>query len=483
GYAANAPLEKDHPFLAKAIPVLVEALPSADAALNREIARLLGMLGGGREHLLEKITAFFTETSAVEDDVHYLIVLSRLPGDRNAKVTRRAASALARLSHKMRRGRMQPSRFWPARVGETFDELTRRDESLTGALVADGPFGLPDHSMFATRMNGADRLQAARRIIDGLGDVEDWTPDLVRLTTILPAEQRRSQLRELWAVPALRETIAVVLAGEPSEDNRSMLVEILRFGQPSTVGRTADALIRLDAATGPDEIAAAVSSLRQFSREPRYAAVCRSLDRLLARWTGLAVAERIDASSCDRWITWLRETHPKLASQLDASTIDLATWRKRLKKIDWESGNAARGALAFQRRACARCHGNNARLGPDLKAVARRFSREDLFTAILDPNRDVSPAYRLTQLETSSGQIISGQVLYDSPESTLVQTGPDTTVRITGVEIVSRRKSPLSPMPAGLLREASDQEAADLYAWFRKMGANDPKPAREGKQK
>ena len=102
--------------------------------------------------------------------------------------------------------------------------------------------------------------------------------------------------------------------------------------------------------------------------------------------------------------------------------------------------------------------------------MTRRFSREDLFNAILDPNRDVSPAYRLTQIETSSGKIVSGQLLYESPRSSLIQTGPNTTVRITGEEIISIRKSPLSPMPAGLLRDANDQELADLYAWLRAMG-------------
>jgi hypothetical protein len=52
----------------------------------------------------------------------------------------------------------------------------------------------------------------------------------------------------------------------------------------------------------------------------------------------------------------------------------------------------------------------------------------------------------------------------------LFQTDPETTVRIRQDEIATIRKSPLSPMPVGLLREATDEELADLYAWLQSMG-------------
>jgi putative heme-binding domain-containing protein len=438
------------------------------------------MLGGGHKQLLDQVTGMFNNTSRVEDDIHYLIVLSRLPGKRSEEVTRRTAAALAGLHHKMRRGRMQPARFWPARVGEAFGELAGRDARLDAALAADGQFGLPEHSLFAARMSDDYKRRATRKIIATLGEdnPDDWTPDVVRLTSVLPPAERRGILHDLWDVPALRETVVVVLASAPHEQDRSLLVKTLRFGQPATIGAAVNALSRLDESAEPVEIASAVSALRQFSREPRYADVSRSLDRLLACWTGRPPLTEEQQPSSQRWERWLREKHPKLAAKLTASTVDLEDWKKRLAGIDWASGDSDRGEKTFQRLACARCHTGNSRLGPELDAVARRFSRDDLFTAILDPNRDVSPAYRMTQVETASGKIVAGQLLYESPESTLVQTGPDTTVRITGEEIVSIRKSPLSPMPTGLLREAGDEDLADLYAWLRTLGAGDASPAR-----
>jgi putative heme-binding domain-containing protein len=146
--------------------------------------------------------------------------------------------------------------------------------------------------------------------------------------------------------------------------------------------------------------------------------------------------------------------------------VDFDAWQKRLDAIDWKSGDASRGRAVYHQRSCARCHEGTGRLGPELAPVARRFSRNDLFTAILDPNRDVSPAYRVTQVETEAGTVVTGQLLYESPETMLIQTSPDTTVRLAGQEIRAIRKSPLSPMPSGLLRDATDQELADLYAWL-----------------
>jgi hypothetical protein len=116
----------------------------------------------------------------------------------------------------------------------------------------------------------------------GEDNFDDWTPDVVRLTSVLPPAERRGLLHDLWDVPALRETVVVVLASAPHEQDRPQLVETLRFGQPATIGAAVDALLQLDENAEPAEIASAVSALRQFSREPRYADVSRSLDRLLA---------------------------------------------------------------------------------------------------------------------------------------------------------------------------------------------------------
>ena len=88
---------------------------------------------------------------------------------------------------------------------------------------------------------------------------------------------------------------------------------------------------------------------------------------------------------------------------------------------------------------------------------------------IVDPNRNVAPQFLTSRLETADGKIYQGVPIYESPDGTLLQTGPNETIRIAGPEIVSMTKSRTSLMPTGLLRGMSDQEVADLYAYLKTL--------------
>ena len=104
--------------------------------------------------------------------------------------------------------------------------------------------------------------------------------------------------------------------------------------------------------------------------------------------------------------------------------------------------------------------------GPDLAGVGGRFSRADLFTAILQPSRDVPPRYRATVVTTEDGKVYQGLIVYEATDGVLLQTGQGTTVRVAGSQIAPRRVSEISLMPAGLLDKLADRELADLYAYL-----------------
>jgi putative heme-binding domain-containing protein len=122
----------------------------------------------------------------------------------------------------------------------------------------------------------------------------------------------------------------------------------------------------------------------------------------------------------------------------------------------------------FVQASCAACHSGAQALGPDLAGVASRFSRADLFTAILQPSRDVAPRYRATVLTTEDGKVYQGLIIYEATDGVLLQSGPGTTVRVAGGQIASRRVSDISLMPAGLLDKLADRDVADLYAFLRR---------------
>jgi putative heme-binding domain-containing protein len=154
---------------------------------------------------------------------------------------------------------------------------------------------------------------------------------------------------------------------------------------------------------------------------------------------------------------------------LGENSDELQQLASRLPKIDWTTGDEARGKALFQKRQCANCHGGRSALGPDLAGVAGRFSRHDLFTAIVAPSRDVSARYQTTILETHAGKVYSGLIVYESVDGLLLRNATNQTFRIEGREIASKRKSPVSIMPTGLLKDLTDSDLADLDAYLRSL--------------
>jgi len=477
GYLAN-----DLEHISKALRWSAKAkltswFPTDCAKVNREIARVLGMLACENPHLLEKLVGCFTYRTRPEDAIHYLNVISLIPGERSERVTKRTAAALGLLHTSMVLDGKQPSRNWPLRVGELFTELAKRDPKLPAALVADTGYRFPAQAKFGLRMKGKDRLAAARKLLkvsEYLSEEEgEWTAEMVQLVAALPAEESLPALREQWHRFPLRDAIVEILTRAPQKEDRNRFLDSLDSTQSDVVALAAGALQKIGGRGEPEEIAAALRVLRRQCSHLKFAASRKALAELLQVWTGETIKvtepERGDVlAAYQPWFDWFDKTHPELAANM-RKFAGGADWKKRLTEIDWVSGDAGRGKIVFQRLACANCHGSNSRLGPELKGVAQRFSRNDLFAAIVDPNKDVSPLYYTTQLVTQSGKVYRGMMVYQSPDGTLLQTGPNTTIRITGDQIAETAKSRQSLMPTGLLDTAKDRELADLYAYLRTL--------------
>lgn len=101
--------------------------------------------------------------------------------------------------------------------------------------------------------------------------------------------------------------------------------------------------------------------------------------------------------------------------------------------------------------------------------MGRRFGREDLLIALIDPSRDIPSQYRTKVVETEDGEIYQGLVVYEAVDSLILQNGPDSTYRIDGEKIVSEHPSKLSIMPSGLLDPLTDREIADLVAYLQAL--------------
>jgi putative heme-binding domain-containing protein len=460
------PRRSDAALPGAARDALRHAFSSGHADLDRELARTLAMIEDDDPGLLARTAARLTADSHPTDDIHYLIVLARLRAPRTEEVTRRVATALIELDRKASLRRLNRDSNWPLRLAEVHAGLARKDPALNAALLHHPDFGSPDHVLW-TREPGFDRPRAAEIFLARAARDADfaWNAELIALLGPLPDERIRPLLRRLWGEQGLDEAILPLLARRPEAEDRARFRAALASPQPATVLLALEALEKLPPDAGDaDEVLALILALRRLPEGKESEGLRRRLGDALRRTTGEKVG------GLDAWTQWFARRYPTRASRLgDADGVDVAAWDRRLAAVDWAAGDAERGRLVFAKASCAACHSGTQALGPDLRGVAGRFSRADLFTAIVRPSKDVSARYRATQIVTDAGKIYQGLIIYEATDSVLLQTGPATTVRLTNPQVRERHLTAASLMPAGLLDRLADRDVADLYAYLKAL--------------
>ena len=227
----------------------------------------------------------------------------------------------------------------------------------------------------------------------------------------------------------------------------------------------------------PQELVRLVYNLRRLDHDEAAWRLREQAVRLLRRNTGRQFGFVVGKEGykpqqevIQAWTDFISTAYPRQYQAIQGDReVDLVALKKRLEAVNWNSGEAEAGEKLFIRRSCHSCHGSRGALGPDLAGVSRRFSRQDLFTAIVAPNRDVSSRYRTLQVLTTTGRLYSGIVIYQSVDGVLLRTGSNETIRVEAEEMESQRYRSLSLMPRDLLRDFKDQDLADLDAYLRTL--------------
>jgi putative membrane-bound dehydrogenase-like protein len=467
GYSPNNP-EAAEDMPRRLLPTLRNEFPLGDADLDRELSRTLALLADADDSTPVKMVNKLGSASDPVEDVHYLIVLARLRGEWTEKITRHVADALLALDRKLIEKHYNRDTNWPLRIAELHAAMVRRHPEINSALLDDRDFGRPDHVLF-TQAPGFDRKKAAEIFVLRAAKNKDfaWSPALVRLVGELPEEQSLAVLRPLWGQGGLDEALLPILARKPQPADRGKFLAGLKSLQPATIGTCLDALEKLSPPKEGADLLVIVRCLQRLPEGKEGDAVRSRLGKYLERITG---QEKMGTDR-KRWAGWFAKTYPALAPRLNGTDgVDVAAWRKRLAALDWSAGDATRGQAVFTKASCAACHSGTQALGPDLHGITGRFSRDDLFTAILLPSKDISPRYRTTAVSLSDGKTYQGLVIYEATDSLILQTGAATTVRVPAEKIESRRFSDVSLMPAGLLDPLTDREIADLYTYLKGLG-------------
>jgi putative heme-binding domain-containing protein len=161
----------------------------------------------------------------------------------------------------------------------------------------------------------------------------------------------------------------------------------------------------------------------------------------------------------------------KLYAEIDA---ELATQRSRLEETlaRLPAGDIRRGQAVFNstRHACRACHTIGyvgGKIGPDLTRIGQIRQPRDLVESILFPSASFVRSYEPVAVRTLDGQVHSGVVKVDSPVEVILTQAADKEVRIAREEIEIAQPGKVSIMPAGLDKQLSLQELADLVEFLR----------------
>lgn len=134
------------------------------------------------------------------------------------------------------------------------------------------------------------------------------------------------------------------------------------------------------------------------------------------------------------------------------------------------SGDAARGLLKYRGR-CLVCHragGQGMEVGPDLITVKTK-GREALFTAILEPHKEVAPQYIAYEVNTRDGQAYTGIIAQDEASRLSLKSMGGSVINLPRANIKGSSSSGRSPMPEGLESGMSVQDMADLLTFIEEL--------------
>ncbi len=277
-----------------------------------------------------------------------------------------------------------------------------------------------------------------------------------------------------------------------SEDQRAAALTTFSLSSWSQDGELL--LSSLESAQPPVVQNAALATLLQFSDEQ----VAR---QLLDRWPGLSpkLAERVRDGLLGRtsWAVLLLDamTDGRLPattlSQSDlqrlASVPDDAVRSRAIRLLEAMSNTTRdevlrsykvaltlkpdpeKGAALFKQH-CSVCHQIGTvgfQVGPNLATMKNR-GPEAILTNVLDPNREVNPAWRDYIAVTTDGQTHNGVLISESASILTFRRAEAKETSLLRSDVEALRDTGRSLMPEGLEKNLDTQAMADLIAWLMK---------------
>ncbi|MEY4383798.1 MAG: hypothetical protein RI995_1340 [Bacteroidota bacterium] len=162
----------------------------------------------------------------------------------------------------------------------------------------------------------------------------------------------------------------------------------------------------------------------------------------------------------------------KLIAKLDAlktsSGSPMDEFMDALFGGDIQAGNNV--FLRNQSAECIRCHnagGQGGEVGPSLKGVGRRLTREQILQALIEPSARIAPGYGSVAVKMTNGEEVTGTLLAENEHEIQLKTGDAEPLKIELNRIKSRENYPSGMPPMGSL--LTKREIRDVVEYLSSL--------------
>jgi putative heme-binding domain-containing protein len=154
--------------------------------------------------------------------------------------------------------------------------------------------------------------------------------------------------------------------------------------------------------------------------------------------------------------------------------VDASSQRARIEKLlpHVAKGDVRRGHAVYYsaKAACSACHrlghaGGTS--GPELTRIGGTRTERDLLESILFPSLSFVQSYEPVLITTVDGRTISGVIRDETAQEYVVLVGADEELRVPRRDVEEMVPGNVSIMPAGLDKQLSVEELADLTAFLK----------------
>lgn len=152
-----------------------------------------------------------------------------------------------------------------------------------------------------------------------------------------------------------------------------------------------------------------------------------------------------------------------------ATTAQMQREIERLAKvIRSETGDPYVGKKLFTAQ-CAKCHtffGQGGQIGPDLTSY-KRDDLDNMLLSIVNPSAEIREGFETLLVVTDDGRTASGFLVDRDSQVLVLRSAEGQTVTIPQQEIEETLPQKKSLMPEGLLKDLTDQQVRNLFAYLR----------------